>query len=337
MGACCTTKFQIRRFENDDDWDFFFKLGYETAKVLRKFVLDPFVKDNPDASDEEIASLFRKETEEYFDFELPDARVFIAETEEKERFGYLWMGMRNSKDAWDTENQQWIYDIVVDPKFYGNGIGRLLLEKAEEFSTELNRNLGLFVHADNSPAIALYKKSDYVVKQVPVSRLFPYDSEDTPLGDNFIVREMKDDEYDAIIEAEFDQFKKKVEFSVDVDINVKKKLHQEHQEIYFKDREKHQRLVALTKDDEIVGTIWVGSAGFDNKLIARFHEITINVKNQSDKIGDYLVNSAEKWAQKNKFSSVYILLHSTDPLDVDFFKERGYKVPGFFMEKRLKK
>lgn len=329
-------KFQIRRVENDDDWDFFFKLGYETAKVLRQFVLDPFVKDNPNASDGEIFSLYRKETEDYFDFEHPEARVFIVETEKNERCGYLWMGMRNSKDASDAEMEQWIYDIVVDSKFYGNGIGGLLLEKAEEFSSKLNLNLGLFVHSDNSPAISLYKKSGYAVKQIPVSKLFPYNSEDTPLGDDFIVREMKDDEYDIIIEAEFDQFKKKVEFSVDVDISVKRRLHQEHLKIYFKDREKHQRLVALTKDDEIVGTIWVGSAGFDNKLIAKFHEITINVNNQRGKIGDYLVNSAEKWARKNKFSSVYMLLHSTNPLDVDFFKEKGYKVPGFFMEKRLK-
>jgi len=31
-----------------------------------------------------------------------------------------------------------------------------------------------------------------------------------------------------------------------------------------------------------------------------------------------------------------MLLHAEDDLDLDFFKERNYKVPGFFMEKRLK-
>jgi ribosomal protein S18 acetylase RimI-like enzyme/N-acetylglutamate synthase-like GNAT family acetyltransferase len=328
--------FQIRRAQDDEDWDFFFKLGYETAKVLRQFVLDPFVKDNPKASDDEIARLYREETEDYFDFEHPEARVFIAENEENKRCGYLWMGMRNSKDAWDVEIQQWIYDIVVDPKFYGNGIGRLLLEKAEEFSSKLNLNLGLFVHSDNSPAIALYKKSDYVVKQVPVSKTMKAYSEEIPLGDDYIVREMKDDEYDAIVEVEFDQFKKKIEFSYDVDKDLEKKIHQGHLEKYFNDEEKHQRFVALTKSNEIVGTVWVGSSGF-NKLIAKIHEITIDMHNQSDKIGDFLVNSAEKWANENKFTGIYMLLHSTDSLRVEFFKEKGYKVPGFFMEKRLKK
>lgn len=116
--------FQIRRIQGNEDWDFFFKLSYETLKVLRKFMYDPLVKDNPDASDEEIAKLHRKETEEFFDFSKPDARVFIAENDDRVRCGYLWMGIRNSKDVWDTESPQWIYDIVVDPKFQGSGLGK---------------------------------------------------------------------------------------------------------------------------------------------------------------------------------------------------------------------
>ena len=245
------------------------------------------------------------------------------------------MESQNSRDAWDVEIEQWIYDIVVDPKFYGNGIGRLLLEKAEEFSSKLNRNLGLFVHEDNSPAIALYQKTGYAVKQVPVSKILKAYSEDVPLGDDFIVREMEDDEYDTIVGLEFNQFKKKVEFSIDADLEIERKLHHEHLENYFNDEEKHQRFVALTRDKEIVGTIWVGSSGF-NKLIAKIHEVTVNLDDLHDRIGDFLVNSVEKWARKEKFTGIYILLHSTEPLETDFFKERGYKVPGFFMEKRLK-
>jgi N-acetylglutamate synthase-like GNAT family acetyltransferase len=136
---------------------------------------------------------------------------------------------------------------------------------------------------------------------------------------------MKDDEYAAIVEAEFNQFRKKVEFSVDVGTNIEHKLHQEHLEKYFNTEEKHQRFVALTKSGKIVGSIWVGPAGFDNKLIAMFHEISIGNHGQSNKIGDFLVNSAEKWAHENKFSSTYMLLHSTDSLEVEFFKERGWK------------
>jgi ribosomal protein S18 acetylase RimI-like enzyme len=332
-------EFIVRELQGDDDWDFFFDLSFKTMKAMRQFALDELLRDNPDVdanNDDTLLELHRKEVNDYFDFSDPKSKVFIAERSDGVRCGYLWMGNRNSKDAWDAEIHQWVYDIVVDPEFYGNGIGRLLLERAEEFSSELNLNLGLFVHSDNIPAITLYKKSDYVVKQVPVSKVFKTYAEITPLVDDFTLREMKDDEYDTVVEAEFNQFKKKVEFSVDVDLDMEKKLHQEYLKKYFNDGEKHQRYVALTKDDEIVGTIWVGFAGFDNKLIAKFHEITINIQDQNEEIGDYLVKFAQNWARENKFSSTYMLLHATDSLDVDFFKERGYKVPGFFMEKRLK-
>jgi ribosomal protein S18 acetylase RimI-like enzyme/N-acetylglutamate synthase-like GNAT family acetyltransferase len=330
-------KFNVRELQDDDDWDFFFHLSFKTMKAIRQFVLDELLKNNPDVDatdDASLLELHRKETMDYFDFSDPKARVFIAEQEDGVRCGYLWMGSRNSKDAWDVEIEQWIYDIVVDPKFYGNGIGKLLLQKAEKFSSKLNRNLGLFVHADNFPAIALYQKAGYAVKQVPVSKVLKAYSEYVPLGDDFIIREIHDDEYGTIVGLEFDQFKKKVEFSIDANLEVEKKLHQEHLEKYYNDEEKHQRFIALSKDGEIIGTIWVGSSGFD-KLIAKIHEVTVNSDNQRDKIGDFLVNS-EKWANENKFTGIYMLLHSSDPLEVEFFKDRGYKVPGFFMEKRLK-
>jgi len=332
-----TKEFQIRRAESDDDWDFFFNLSLSTMKTMRQFALDELLQNNPgvDVDDDvRLLELHRKEVNDFFDFNDPKTRVFIAERNDGVLCGYLWMGSRNSRDAWDAEIQQWIYDIVVDPRFYGNGIGRLLLEKAEEFSSKLNLNLGLFVHADNLPALALYEKSEYAVKQVPVSRVFPYDSQDIHPSDEFIVREIQDDEYDTIVQIEFDQFKKKVEFSVDVDVDVVKKLHQEHLEKYFNDDEKHQRFVVLN-GEKVFGTIWVGSSGF-NKLVAKMHEITIDPHNESGKIADVLINAAEKWAREYKFSSIYVLLHSTDSLEVDFFKERGYKVPGFFMEKHLK-
>ena len=331
-------EFNIREVRDNEDWDFFFDLSFNTMKAMRQFALDELLQNNPDVDvddDVRLLELHREEVTEFFDFSDPKTRVFIAERTDGVRCGYLWMGSRNSRDAWDVEIQEWIYDVVVDPKFYGNGIGGLLLQKAEEFSSQLNLNLGLFVHSDNSPAVALYKKSEYVVKQVPVSKVFPYDSHDVPLRDDFTVREMRDADYDAIVNAEFCQFKKKVEFSVDVDLGVVKKLHQEHLAKYFNDEEDHQRFVVLTKDDETVGTIWVGSSAF-NKLVAKIHEFTIDLHNQCDKIGDVLVNSAEKWAREKRFSSIYVLLHSADSLEVDFFKEKGYKVPGFFMEKHLK-
>ena len=60
-------KFQIKQAENDEDWNFFYKLGFEMLKTLRRFIYDPMVENNPDASEEELLEIHRKETEDYFD------------------------------------------------------------------------------------------------------------------------------------------------------------------------------------------------------------------------------------------------------------------------------
>ena len=328
-------KFQIRRADTDEDWDFFFKLGFEMLKVLRKFIYDPLVKNNPDASDEEIAKLHRKETEEYFDFGHPDARVFIAETEEGVPCGYLWMGMRNSKDVWDVEIPQWIYDIVADPAFRGHGLGRKLMRQGEDFTRELNLNLGLFVHADNTPAIALYEKMDYHIKQVPISKKLESINTTGSPDDFFTIREEQEADAVFIQTAELERFTRKVRFSAKVDDDTSKKLYEEHLEKFAKEKEKHQRLIVLTKEGVFAGSIWIGSSGFSEE-VAMIHELVIDPAHDSQLVGNLMIDSAEKWAKNAEFSAIYMLLHAEDDVDLDIFKERNYKVPGFFMEKQLK-
>ncbi len=162
--------FKITQAKNEDDWNFFYKLSYETLKLLRKSMYDQLVNGNPNKSDDELLAANKKEMEEYCDFEDPKSRVFIATEDSGVRCGYLWMSERNSEDTWDFRKPQWIYDIVVDPKFRGNGLGKMLMEKAEEFAQEMNRDIGLFVHEDNTSAINLYKKEDYFVKCIPMSK-----------------------------------------------------------------------------------------------------------------------------------------------------------------------
>ncbi|MGY5872620.1 MAG: GNAT family N-acetyltransferase [Candidatus Thorarchaeota archaeon] len=327
--------FRILRAQGDEDWDFFFKLGFEMLKVLRKFMYDSLVEKNPDASDEELANLHRKETEEYFDFSKPDARVFIAKTDDGVPCGYLWIGGKNSKDVWDTENPQWIYDIVVAPTFRGHGLGRKLMQKGEDFARELNLNLGLFVHSDNTPAITLYEKMEYRIKQVPISkRLESINTTASPDG-SFIIREEQDTDLISIQIAELERFTKKVRFSAKADDNIVKQLYEEHLEKFSKKQEKHQRLVALTKESVIAGSIWVGNSGFDEG-VAMIHELVIDSTHDSHLVGNQLIDSAEKWAKNAEFSVIYMLLHAEEDVDLEFFKERNYKVPGFFMQKRLK-
>ncbi|MGY5881370.1 MAG: GNAT family N-acetyltransferase, partial [Candidatus Thorarchaeota archaeon] len=211
-----------------------------------------------------------------------------------------------------------------------------IMQKGEEFAGEMNLNLGFFVHSDNTPAIALYEKMEYRIKETPISKKLESISTASSLGGSFAIREEKEADQNLIQIAELERFTKKVRFSVDTDDDTVKKLYENHTEKFSKEQEKHQRLVALTQTSDFVGVIWVGSSGFHEE-VAMIHELVIDPAHDKQVVGQHLVDSAEEWAKNSEFSSIYMLLHAEDDLDIDFFKEREYKVPGFFMEKRLKK
>ncbi len=329
--------FVARRAESKEDMDFFFKLSFDTmmATENRRSFYGEMIKNRPDASDDEIFELHRKEVEEYFDFTSPSARVLLVETNDGEYCGYLWMGPRNSEDIWDLERPQWIYDIVVSPEFQSRGLGKLLLQQAEDFARELNVNIGLFVHADNASALALYNRTGYRIKVIPISRKLERGNQEIIHGDGFLVRKEQVDESNPVQKIEFERFKRKVRFSLDADDEVMKKRYEEHVSKYAKEPEKHQRLVALTNTSELAGSVWAGPSGFNEKVVM-IYELSICSNFSDSSVSELLISSIEKWAKEEGFSTIYILLHSEDDLDVEFFRSKGFMVPGFFMEKRLK-
>jgi len=329
--------FITRRAQSKEDMDFFFKLSFDTmmATENRRRFYDEMIRNNPDASEDEIFELHRKEVEEYFDFTSPSARVFIVETNDGEHCGYLWMGLRNSEDIWDLEQSQWIYDIVVSPEFQGKGLGKLLLQQAENFAHELNVNIGLFVHADNDSAIALYNRTGYRVKVIPISKKLERSNHEIIHSDSFLVRKEQVAESNPVQKIEFERFKRKIRFSLSTDEEVMKERYEEHVSKYTREPKKHQRLVALTKTGELAGSVWAGLSDFNEK-VAMIYELSICSNFKNSTVGELLVNSVEKWAENEGFSTMYILLHSEDDLGVEFFTSKGYIVPGFFMEKRLK-
>jgi ribosomal protein S18 acetylase RimI-like enzyme len=313
---------------DSDDMDFFFRLSYETMKKLRKGFYDKLVEDNPGKPDCELQRLNREEMEKYIDFSDSASRVFIVKKDDGTRCGYLWMGLRNSEDPWDIQRPQWIYDIVVVPEFYGKGLGKMLMMAAEEFSTELNLNIGLFVHANNEHALALYYRAGYRVKVVPISKKLDKEIVEQETSSKFLIR--KQQMNDEVRHFECERFKRKVLFSLEA---VDDKIENMYEE-YVGDSEDHLRLEAVTKDNILVGSIWAGVSSFD-ETIAQIYNISILSQSFGDELWKGLIHSVEEWTRVSGYSRLYILLHSEDDLDTEEFRSLGYSVPGFFMEKKL--
>jgi ribosomal protein S18 acetylase RimI-like enzyme len=73
--------------------------------------------------------------------------------------GSLWLSVKP-----DPENSAYIFDIVVSPDVRGQGFGRALLQKAEEFARAKGaRTIGLNVFGHNHVARSLYESSGYLV------------------------------------------------------------------------------------------------------------------------------------------------------------------------------
>jgi len=90
----------------------------------------------------------------------PDIEVFIAEDENDIPCGFLHMCMQT--DYYTGERHAHITDIVVIKNAEGKGIGRLLMEKADDWAREKKaRWITLNVFEENKHAMAHYEKAGY--------------------------------------------------------------------------------------------------------------------------------------------------------------------------------
>ena len=90
----------------------------------------------------------------------PESAIFVAEEETVGPVGFVHLQTRI--DYFNGEKQGYISDLAVDSAFEGRGIGRMLLETAENWSREQGYALlTLFVFAGNTHAQQVYEKSGF--------------------------------------------------------------------------------------------------------------------------------------------------------------------------------
>jgi ribosomal protein S18 acetylase RimI-like enzyme len=87
----------------------------------------------------------------------PGSAIFIAEDETGKRAGFLHLQIQT--DYFNGEKVAYISDLAVDSSFEGQGVGRIILDKAEEWAREQGCSmLTLYVFSNNSRARKVYEK-----------------------------------------------------------------------------------------------------------------------------------------------------------------------------------
>ena len=111
----------------------------------------------PGVSDEQI----RRYRRENFDqltsiLEMPEGGLFVANNAEGEHIGHVLL-LGNQVDSVADVPQAWVYDVSVRRLWWGQGIGRRLMQTAEDFAQELGLEyVGLRVTASNQRAMEFY-------------------------------------------------------------------------------------------------------------------------------------------------------------------------------------
>ncbi|MBD3404647.1 MAG: GNAT family N-acetyltransferase [Candidatus Lokiarchaeota archaeon] len=315
----------------ESDWEHFVSLEFETMKTLSDTHYKKLVEENPGKTESELIQVYGKSLKEDFDFTSPDCRIFVAKNDESYA-GHVWIAYRNSEDPWDFECPVWIYDITIHPDFRRQGLGKRLMEQAELWTKERGRNIGLFVHYQNEAAISLYKTTGYRIKMIPISKAL---SNIRGLLDSSIeFRKVTKEDQAWLEKIGFEVFKKKVQYSINKDETT---ILNKYRELCKKIEEKENqvRYVGINNQQELVVSIWVSEAEF-NEDFAYVHEVVFDEKISSDTIHKEILHQLEEAAAAIGKKKLYVLLHDADGIDWTTFQKYGYKIPGFFMEKRLK-
>lgn len=103
----------------------------------------------------EVAEGIRKDLRKHLDDAMPGSFLFIAETDEGKRAGFLHLQVVN--DFFTGRSNCHISDLVVAKGWDGQGLGRAMLEFAERFARDHRcERLTLAVFPGNARARGLY-------------------------------------------------------------------------------------------------------------------------------------------------------------------------------------
>lgn len=108
---------------------------------------------------------------EYYDNVLKEenGEVFIAEDERHSYVGHLIVGQTTGTISELTFG--YVYDVFVEEEFRGKGVGKLLLEKAEDYCRRKGHSrIALSVSATNDSAIKLYSRIGYKTERIAMAK-----------------------------------------------------------------------------------------------------------------------------------------------------------------------
>lgn len=152
-------EFKIRKAELDD-LPHIIDLACEMVSLSKSHL-------RPGVEDSEVRRVRRANFEQLpTALEMREGGVFVATDLDHNHIGHI-LVLGNNIDPVADINQAWIYDVSVVKPWWGRGVGRALMRRAEGFAVGLGLEwIGLGVTVANTRAVEFYEELGYQTERI---------------------------------------------------------------------------------------------------------------------------------------------------------------------------
>ena len=317
--------FTIRKAVSEEDFESYYRICFPLFK--EKFY------SNSDKSDDELFKDHRDELSK-INFNNESNCLFVAHTENNTFSGAIWVGIREMGDYWDlpTELPAWIYDIEVNPKFRGQGLGKQLMLKAENWAIEKELpKIGLHTSEDLVAAIKLYRFLNYddfaliLRKQLTKSKGQLAETE-------FDIKALeKHDNISEFYSLRLETFRTLISDGENsTEDELAEKYPRFKQKPDFEDSNKIA-FIAMDESNSFAGLIY----GQREPDAAWIGDIQIVPKYNGKNLRSLLLQRFEQWAKSEEYHEIAIFLNVKRDDILNLLQLNDYTKTNFFMSKQL--
>ncbi len=262
--------------------------------------------------------------------------VFFAVDEDDHPLGYVWVSERGYLDPWDAQPEPaWVYDLRVDARQRGQGLGQALMRQAETWADQEGfKRIGLHVFGVNQTAIKLYNRLGYTALNCQLQKnIYGLPSTRVPGDGRYLVQPLPPGTDPAPLIALWKENFSGVAQSI---YHVPADRIQERFEAFIKevqfDRPEVETFVVKDQSDALFGFMRLTVIDHHGKKGAWIS--TLQTVQELDEVVGVLLDFVERWAFQKGISQI-----ATGKLPQDdgllCFQQAGYTTSNLYMFKFL--
>jgi len=321
-------EFNLYPAQSEADLAFFKEEEYQSA-LENQILLD-------DRSAEEARKTYLDDLAGYLE-SLTNKQIIVATTTDGRYAGFVWLAERTSKELWDfSAYPAWIYDIRVRPEFRGNGLGHLLLKRAEDWAADRGfSEIGLHVFGSNQTAINLYQTSGYLAeysylqKDITIENLPPLD------GTLLFRPYLAEQDHNFTDQLLFQPYQQRAGAKANLELSAEEITagFTHCLEIYNFGNQKKELIIVEHPDGEPIGVLWFYKSKGD---LGKRRYIWLHAAQTAD--SGYLpqmLSYLEHWAAEHQLDAIRTPIHQCE---IDLKETLGsfnYQPANLFMLKKL--